>query len=140
MPQASNITVNDATSPTPVAQTFAPSRTDTDFVQYENRVGGIYAGYPKLTMSMKRPTPGTSATNLKLAVKLDVPVMEAAAGATEAGYTPVPKVAFRNTAEALFTLNPLSTLQQRNDLQTMFRGVLSHSHVTGLVADYAVPN
>lgn len=138
MAQASNITVNDATSPTPVAHTFEPSRIESDFAQYEDRAVGVYAGYGKLTLSLKRPAPG-GAQNLKLGVKIDIPVMEALAPA-DTGFTPQPTVAYRNVCEVTMTFPARSSKQQRSDIFTMLRNVLTHTPVVNLVENYAVPN
>lgn len=138
MPQANNITVHDATSPTPVAHVYEPARLESDFAQYEDRAGGVYAGYGKLTLTLKRPAPG-GAQNLKLGVKIDIPVMEALAPA-DTGFTPQPTVAYRNVCEVTMTFPARSSKQQRSDIFAMLKGALAHAHVVGLVDNYAVPN
>lgn len=72
MPQATNIIVNDGTTPTPVSKTFTlvtPAAGDGGIAMWALKEGAISAIFPVLTASAVK----TSNRSRKLTVKLRVP-------------------------------------------------------------------
>jgi len=140
MSAITNIVINDGQG-TPVAHTFAPAKTQSDFAQLEDRSTGIYIGYNKLTFALKRPTgPSKEATrNLKLSIKIETPKLETVSNNTYSGVAPAPTVSYRPTAELIVTLPERCTLQDRKDLQAFVKNVMANSFVTDAFEKYELP-
>lgn len=71
MPQAANIILNDGTTPTPVARTFAlnaPSAGFDSVAEWQYRKGNSVAGFPTLTSSSSRTRAGLRKTTIILTV------------------------------------------------------------------------
>lgn len=125
---------------TPITHTFSPARTTSDRADYENRVGGIYIGYERLTYELIRPKGPSNVANrsLKVRVHIETPVLETV-GTSDSGLTPPATVAYRPMAELVFTLPERSTLQQRVNLRTLLKNLLAHASFTDVVDQLAVP-
>lgn len=138
MTAIANIVVNDGNS-TPVAHTFSPAKTEADFALLEDRAGGFYVGYNKLTFRLVRPTGKMgSARNIKLSIKIETPKLETL-GTNSAGLTPPPTVAYRPVAEILFTLPDRCSLQDRKDLAAFVKNVLANANFTTAIESYELP-
>lgn len=133
-----NIVVNDGLA-TPVAHTFAPAKTEADFALLEDRAGGFYVGYNKLTYRLTRPVGNVSSSrNLKLSIKIETPKLETL-GTNQAGLTPPPTVAYRPVAELMVTLPERSSLQDRKDLLAFVKNVLANGATTLAFEQYELP-
>lgn len=139
MASVTNVVLMDG-QPTPVAHTFNPSRTSSDFAQYENRSIGIYIGYEKLTLSLSRPkgTAGSNARNLKANVRIETPVLETL-GSAQSGFVPPATIAYRLVADVTFTLSERSTSQQRKDLRRLMGEAMSHASVIAMLEQFEMP-
>lgn len=123
---------------TPVDHTFTPARNEPDSMLYENRETGIYVGYGKLFLALRRPT-GANARNLKAIIRLERPVLKQVSGADVGGFTPAAELDYRPVAECVFTFPDKTTLQQRKDIHKMFKDALQESPVESLIQNYVVP-
>lgn len=138
MTAIANIVVNDAAA-TPVAHTFAPAKAEADYALLEDRAGGFYVGYNKLSFRLTRPTGSTgNARNLKLNIKIETPKLETL-GTNSAGITPPPTVAYRPVAELVVTLPERSSLQDRKDLHAFVKNVLANAATTLAFEQYELP-
>jgi hypothetical protein len=135
-----NIVLNDAQG-TPVAHTFAPAKTQSDFALLEDRSAGLYIGFNKLTFNLSRPkgATNTSNRNLRLEIKLETPKMETVSNNTVSGIAPAPTVSYRPVAELNMTFPDRCSLQDRKDLQKYVLQLLSNSFVTDAVEKYELP-
>lgn len=144
MSNAVNLVVNDGES-TPVAHTFAPTKSTGDYVLYEDRLSGIFAGFGKFSVMMKRPTGRDvpreqRGRNIQIRMLLEFPQLEIISGSTAAGYTPAPGVAYRPTAEVIWKLPEQCPMQVRKNLRSMLNGLLTHSQVIAVVDSYDMPS
>lgn len=140
MPAVANIVINDAEA-TPVAHTFEPAKTTADYAFWEDRDVGIYIGNKKLTLQLTRPSGNGNVgnRNLRLMVKLDIPRMEVLSNSTVSGIAPAPTVAYRSTAEIMFTLPERSTAQERKNLRSMLAQALGNSQIADAIDKLSVP-
>lgn len=140
MAAIANIVINDGQA-TPVAHTFAPAKTQADYALFEDRSSGVYIGFNKLTISLKRPTgPSKVASrNLKLSIKIETPKLEAVSNSTVTGIAPAPTVSYRPVAELIVTLPERCSLQDRKDLQAFMKNVLSNPFVTDAFEKFELP-
>lgn len=140
MAAIANIVINDGQA-TPVAHTFAPAKTQSDYALLEDRSAGVYIGYNKLTFSLKRPSgPSKVASrNLKLSIKIETPKLEVVSNNTVTGIAPAPTVSYRPVAELIVTLPERCSLQDRKDLQAFMKNVLSNPFVTDAFEKYELP-
>lgn len=140
MSAIANIVINDGQA-TPVAHTFAPAKTVSDFALLEDRASGVYIGYNKLTFALTRPTgPSKEATrNLKLSIKIETPKMEVVSNSTISGILPAPTVSYRPVAELVCTIPERSSLQDRKDLQALMKNLLANSFVTDAFEKFELP-
>jgi hypothetical protein len=140
MAATANIVINDGLG-TPVAHTFAPAKTTADFAVFEDRVGGIYIGFNKLTFALTRPTgpAKTAARNLKLSIKIETPKLESVSNSTYSGVAPAPTVSYRPVCELSFTFPERCALQDRKDLKAFVLNLLSNSFVTDAVEKFELP-
>jgi hypothetical protein len=137
-----NVVLNDAQG-TPVAHTFAPAKTQSDFALLEDRSAGLYIGYNKLTFKLTRPQGAqaqkTSNRNLTLEIKVETPKMETVSNNTVSGIAPAPTVSYRPVATLNVTLPDRCSLQDRKDLQKYVLQLLSNSFVTDAFEKYELP-
>lgn len=140
MAAVSNIVLNDGQG-TPVAHTFAPARTMSDMAQFEDRAGGIYIGYNKLTINLDRPTgaSGSATRNLKLKVKIETPKLETVSNNTVSGIAPAPTISYRPVAELVVTLPERCSLQDRKDLRAYLINFLNSSTSQLAFESYELP-
>jgi hypothetical protein len=135
-----NIVLNDAQG-TPVAHTFAPAKTQSDFALLEDRSAGLYIGFNKLTFNLTRPTGASNSANrnLRLEIKLETPKMETVSNNTVSGIAPAPTVSYRPVAVLSMIFPDRCSLQDRKDLQKFVLQLLSNSYVTDAVEKYELP-
>lgn len=138
-----DMTINDGQA-TPVSHNFEVARVGSDFVQFEDRVNGVYVGYNRLTLQMVRPKGASSDgnRNLKLLLKVETPILEevSAGGSSPQGYTPAPKVAYRLVSECKFTVPERASLAELADLFAFTSlGMNNESQVNGFLRDLNFP-
>jgi len=76
-----------------IDKTFTPAGKDANGVTtYEDRSGGIMAGYPRFTLAVRRPT--KTSRLYKMSAKLWLPTMEVTAPTTVTGIQPAPTKAY----------------------------------------------
>lgn len=139
MSAIANIVINDGQG-TPVAHTFAPGKTGSDFALLEDRAAGVYIGYNKLVFELSRPKGAANAAtrNLKLSIRIETPKMETL-GNNSAGITPPPTVSYRPVVELHATFPERCSLQDRKDLQAFIKNALSNAFVTDAFEKYELP-
>ena len=54
MAAVANIVINDGQA-TPVAHTFEPTRVSPNLVSYHDKVSGVFAGYPSISLGNRVP-------------------------------------------------------------------------------------
>jgi len=141
MAAIANIVINDGLA-TPVAHTFAPAKTMSDYALLEDRVAGVYIGYNKLTFKLTRPDPTknkVASGNIRLSIKVETPKMEVVSNNTIAGIAPAPTVSYRPVAELTVTMPERCALQDRKDLQAFMTGLLANAFVTNAFQNYELP-
>lgn len=140
MAQVAPIVITDALA-TPVAHTFAPAKTLSDYALLEDRAAGIYIGYNKLTFQLTRPKGPSNVANrnIKLAIKVETPKMEVVSNGTVSGIAPSPTISYRPFVTLEATLPERCSLQDRKDLQKYMLGLLSNAFVTKAFEDYELP-
>lgn len=86
-----------------VDKTWEPAGFDAQGVaKWEDRSGGIPAGFPTLTLGVRGPTRTSRIT--KVTVKLVLPTLESATGANPGGFEPAPQKAYDVTFVGEFML------------------------------------
>jgi hypothetical protein len=136
MAAATAVTINDGLA-TPVAHTFAPAKTQADYALLEDRSGGSYISYGRLSFELKRPTgPSRSADrSLRLTVRIETPKLETL-GTADSGLTPPPTIAYRPTVEVIYTLPERCLLQDRKDLLAYMKNLHSSSALIDAVEKF----
>lgn len=137
MAQLTAITLTDSTAGTPVDRVFKPARRLNDIYSWENRAGGIPAGYDQVTMSFRPPSKTAKAT--KLQIVLTAPILEQTSASTATGIQPAPTVAFADRVEINVICHQRSSLQNRKDLLAMARDLFSDPSVTAAVHELDMP-
>lgn len=99
---------------TPVSHTFSFSKEENGVLHYVDRSGGIPAGYPRLTVSLKEPANPNG--NWKARYDVRVPVLEVTSPSTMTGIQPAPTVAYEMIARHEYILPGRSSTQNRKDL------------------------
>lgn len=112
MAALANITINDAAT-TPVAHTFNPSRNGDVFV-WEDRSGGIPAGYHRITLQQRGPTKDSKA--MKYTLRIWHKTLEQTSASTATGIQPAPTEAYSCFFAGDFTMPMRATEQNRKDL------------------------
>lgn len=143
MAAIANIVINDALA-TPVAHTFAFGSIENDkslgTVMFEDRANGVYIGYNKLTLSVRRPTGDARSgnRNLRLMVKIETPKLEVLGNAST-GVTPPPTVSYRPVAEVSITMPERSSLQDRKDLRAFIVAAMANTFVVDMFEKFELP-
>jgi hypothetical protein len=128
------LTLTDAAT-TPVNHTFSPQPDImSNLSRWVDRSGGIALGYPLATLSMRMPTKASRI--YKVVAKLVTPVLEVTSPTTTTGIQPGPTLSFNLIASAEFVLPERSTLQQRKDLNAMFKDYLGDAVLTAAVETF----
>lgn len=131
MPQIANIVINDATSPTPVAHTFAPVSQGGSDCSLADRSGGISVGYPTISVSMSLPS--KSSRLYKTRLKVALPVLENVTNSTVSGIAPAPTLSYTMTADMTFFMPERSTLQNRKDIIAYAKNALANALITSVL-------
>lgn len=141
MATAASIVINDGQG-TPVAHTFEVAELKPNVASFEDRVGGIYIGYNRLTIGVDRPNgngPSSAGRNLKVRIKVTTPKLETVSNNTVSGIAPAPTLSYTPVVDMVVTCPERSTLQDRKDLQAFIKNVLSNAAVTAAFEKYELP-
>jgi hypothetical protein len=135
MPAIASLVANDGAT-TPVAHTFSPVGINADMVaQYDDRSPGVAVGYNSLTVSLRKPSNGSTSRNYKAVIKLVLPTLEITSPSTSTGISPQPTKAFDCLANVEFVFSERSSLQNRKDLLALVKNILAHATITSVVQD-----
>lgn len=124
----------------PVTRYFKPARIADSFAVFENRAGGIYVGYDKLTLSLTRPSgpkmPGQN-RNVKVKVKVELPLLkEESTGSTVSGFTSAPEVDYRMVFDGTFTMPEQCAYLDRQNLRALVLEALAETPIVAAIETY----
>lgn len=131
MPQLANIVINDATSPTPVAHSFAPVAQGGTDCSFADRSGGISVGYP--TISVSTTLPSKASRLYKSRIKVALPILENVTNSTVSGIAPAPTLSYTMTADMTFFMPERSSLQNRKDILAYAKNALANALITAVL-------
>lgn len=135
MPAVADIVLADGLA-TPVNHTFNPTKVTPDLVTYHDKVSGVMAGFPSITLGNRLPSGKNG--NYKASARLRVPVLETAATAAS-GFTPGPTVAYSLTAALDCVIPERATLNERKDLYAYIKNLAAHAVFGSLTKDMDLP-
>lgn len=139
MATAANIVLADGAL-TPVNKTFAVASITPESASFECREGGMYLGYKRLMLGVKRLVGKKQATgNLKVRVKVDVPVLENITNSTVSGIAPAPSLAYVCVGDCIFTFPERASLQERKDAFAFMKNALATAEASLMVAEHELP-
>jgi len=108
---------------TPVNHTFTPRGVKNAIAKWQDISGGVVAGYPTITFSLREPTKASKAT--KVTAKIVVPTLEVTSPSTATGIQPAPTKAYDNLCNIEFVFNERSSQAQRKDLAAYVKNYLA---------------
>lgn len=118
-----------------VAHTFSPAAQSSDGVAlWEDRLGGIPVGFPRITHSLRRPS--AKNRNYKLTIKVFAPVLEITSPSTGTGIQPAPTVAYELSSHTDIIIPERSTLAQRKDLIAYHKNLFANAVITASVENF----
>lgn len=127
MPSIADIILADGKA-TPVNHTFKVKACNNNLSVWEDRGGGIAIGYWQIKVKTE-----DNANVRKVMMWLNQPVLEAAAGANQAGFTPAAKVAYLPRSYTEFYLPMRGTTAERQDLVAMQTNMLLNAAIRDVV-------
>lgn len=127
------LSLNDSV---PGAHSFDPTRAGEVLAVYHDKVDGVMAGYPSITLGNR--TPNQANGNYKVTVRIRIPVLETAATAAS-GFTPGPTVAYTLSANMDFVIPSRATELERDDLLAYSKNLLAHAVIDSAVVDMDNP-
>lgn len=133
MPAIANILVTDAET-TPVEHQFVPNNgqtKDEPSVSF-NKIGGIYAGFEKLTTLVRRSNTGKAT---KVSLQVVCPTLAQTSPSTGSGIQPQPTVAYNRLAKVEFTFPDACTLQERKNIRAMVTSLLTQEAILSAIDD-----
>ena len=135
MAAVANIVINDGQA-TPVAHTFEPTRVSPNLVSYHDKVSGVFAGYPSISLGNR--VPNKQNANYKASARIRLPVLETAAPATS-GFTPGPTVAYALSGNVDCVIPDRATDAEKADLEAYLQNLISQAVSGDLVTEMALP-
>jgi hypothetical protein len=134
MSAKTTIVLTDVTPVTPVARSFYPLPPQKNgILSWIDRTIAILKGQNRLTLEQREST--RKAPALKVAWKLETPVLEQTSASTSTGIQPAPTLAYSLLFNMEFILPDRSTLQERKDLLAMARDLIDEAIVGQQVED-----
>jgi hypothetical protein len=132
-----SLTLTDAAG-TPVNRTFLGVQSNPDLAVWKDLVtkGGFPVGAGVVSLSVKENANGVT----RVSGKLVLPTMETVSGETDLGFSPVPTKAFECIGSFDLVFPNRSSLQNRKDLNAMFKDLLSDAVVTSAVESFVHPS
>lgn len=135
MGNITTLTLNDGQA-TPVAHSFEPTRVGETLAIYHDKVSGVMAGYPSVSLGNRLPVKENG--NYKVTARIRIPVLETAATAAS-GFTPGPTVAYQLSANVDFVIPARATSAERDDLLAYTANLLDNAVVVSAVEDMDNP-
>lgn len=132
MAAISNIVINDGAA-TPVAHTFGPAFNDGVLSKWNDRSGGVVAGFAELSLGAKLPQNGSQVQ--RYTAKVSVPILEQTSPSTATGIQPAPTVGYTMLATVDIVLPVRATQQNRKDLLAFLKNYLATTVITSAVVD-----
>lgn len=129
--QIAPITLLDGKTPTAESHVFQPVMNAPAFYQRNGVSGQPVIAFEGIKIYVTRGKTPNSANRID--VDLSIPVMEVPAGSTTSGYQAPPSVAHVLNARIQFFVHQRSTKEQRVDLRTMLKNLLTDSQLTNAV-------
>lgn len=127
-----SIVLTDAAS-TPVNHTFHFLKQEGNVLHWRDRTQAIAAGQNKLTVSQR--VADKAARAYKVSWRLEAPTLAQTSASTSTGIQPAPTVDHSNLFSMDFVLHERATLQERKDLLSMARDLITEAIVSGQVND-----
>lgn len=127
---------------TPVTHVFAPNPGDgnvpgVSVVEYEDRSTGIQVGFPRVSISTRKPTKQNK--NTKIVMTITVPKLETVSNSTVSGIAPAPTVAYACVFRGEFVLPERSDLPTRKDLMAYVTNLFAQQGIKDCIWSYDVP-
>lgn len=135
MAAVADITLADGQA-SPVNHTFNPVKVTSDLVIYADKVSGVMAGFPTISLGNRLPTGKNG--NYKASGRIRLPVLETAATAAS-GFTPGPTVAYSLNLNVDGVIPERATLAERKDLYAYGKNLLAHAVFGSLMKDMDLP-
>jgi hypothetical protein len=126
MTTIANMTLADGQA-SPVNHTFTAKGVRNGLAKWLDQVGGISAGMPIVTFSLREPAKSSPTT--KVTMKVRLPTLE-----TSPSFL-VPTVAYENFAVIDFVCHQRSTLAERKDLLAFVKNLLATTPMGDSVKD-----
>jgi hypothetical protein len=131
---ASTATLLSTSATVGIDKTLSPDGLAAPGVQrWVDRSGGIEAGYPRLTIGIRKPTKDSRLS--RVTVKLDLPTLATTAPTTSTGIQPAPQVAYRNAFVGEWFFPERGTLAER----TVLLSILHSLFVSTITASDGAP-
>lgn len=126
------LTLTDAAG-TPVNRSFPLVQASPDLAVWKDLTtnGGLAAGAGVASISVKETD-----TAVRITAKLVLPTMETVSGETDLGFAPVPTVAFKCLGSVDLVFPNRASLQNRKDLNAMFKDLLGDALMTSAVENF----
>lgn len=121
----------------PVNHTFAPAIVTSPLVEFHDRVGGIVAGFGRISFGVRPPTKGSDA--YKMTIKVVVPTLEQTSPSTATGIQPAPTRAYDLLSVVDLVFPTRSTLAERKNLFAYLKNLLAKAESTLLVENFEMP-
>lgn len=128
MAALASIAVHDGTAD----QTFS-ARQAKPVAIWKDMTGGILAGAPTITLSVRE-----TATSTRVEKRITIPILETVSG-DAGGYEPAPKVAYTLLSKEEFVLPNRSTTAQRNDLRMFSSNFNAHAVMAAAIDNLEAP-
>lgn len=130
------LTLTDAAG-TPVNRSFPLVSSQPGLSTWKDFAtnGNLSIGAGSVTLSLKETSQGT----IRVAGKLVLPTMETLSGDNDLGFAPVPTKAFECIGSFDLVFPSRASLQNRKDLNAMFKDLLGDALVTSAVENFVHP-
>lgn len=139
MAQIANISISDATTPTPVAHVFVPFLSGVNAMWKRVGVANQPAAAMESIKSVSKLAESATGVN-KISIDLALPVLEQAAGGSQAGYVAPPSIAHIPRATVTFFAHQRSTVSDRANLRVMLSELLKSAQIVDLIDNLTPPN
>lgn len=110
---------------------------ETTLAEWNDLSGGVYAGFSRMTLAVRRPTPKSKQG--RVTVRVSVPVLEVLSNSTVSGIAPAPMKAYEVVAEATFILPERASALSKADALAYLKAALSTASVLSAVQSMVSP-
>lgn len=138
MAALANIVLADAQG-SPVNHTFAPVPMGNGVQGWEDSSATVYSGYNRITASIRRPKPNTSAAtvgtrNIHVALKIELPTMT-----TVTDLNPDPVVRFKDYVNIDFSTPENGLLITRKNARKFLANLMANQQIIDLFEQLTMP-